>query len=121
MRHRCLSIFMLFMLITVLQSAKTPAKVPVRPVPVSSPTVSKQPALNQALISAGQSNYQNQCSFCHQPKPVSVLPDLKAWTKLLYTSACPQFSLSLTDKQRKEMLVFIEQEYKKTILPSTLK
>lgn len=122
MRHRCLSLFMLFvMLAIVLQSAKTPAKTPVKPVPVSSPVVSKQPAPNPALISAGQLNYQNQCSFCHQAKPVNVLPDLKAWTKLLYTSACPQFSIRLTDKQRKEMLAFIEQEYKKTALPSTLK
>ncbi len=120
MRHRCLSIFMLVILAIVLSSAKIPAKTPVKS-PVSSSAVSKQPTLNPLLISAGQLNYQNQCSFCHQVKPVNVLPDLKAWIKLLYTSACPQFSIPLTDKQRKEMLAFIEQEYKKTALPSTLK
>jgi len=108
---------MLLILVCLLQSAKMPTK----PAKTPSLPVKTQPIPNSALIAAGKSNYQSQCSFCHQAKPVTVLPDLKAWTKLLYTSACPQFSIPLTEKQRKEMLAFIESEYKKTAPPSTLK
>lgn len=115
MLHRCLSVLMLVMLASVLQSAKPPVK----PVPTSAAPVKTPPTPNWALISAGKATYQNQCSFCHDAKPVTVLPDLKAWTKLLYTSACPQFTVGLTDKQRKEMLAFIEQMYKQTAAPQT--
>lgn len=108
--QRCVSFLMLMFVMGLLLAAKPPAK----PVQVPAPPVKIKPAPNLVLIAAGKATYQNQCSFCHQLKPITALPDLKAWTKLLYTSACPQFSLKLTDAQRKEMLAYIEHMYKNT-------
>ncbi|MGV3525657.1 MAG: c-type cytochrome [Candidatus Sericytochromatia bacterium] len=56
--------------------------------------------------------YQQQCSFCHQTKSLSALPDLAAWTRLIYTSGCPEVGLKLTEAERKGLKAYIEQMLK---------
>jgi mono/diheme cytochrome c family protein len=106
MIDRCVSLLILCLFAGLLQSAKTPAKPLVKPV-----SASTQPLSDATLVSLGQKVYQSQCTFCHQAKPVSVLSDLKAWTKLLYTSACPEVSVQLTNLQRKQMLAYFSQTF----------
>lgn len=65
---------------------------------------------NQAKL--GLKTYQQQCSFCHQPKSPWVLPDVKAWTHLLYTSACPEVSLKLSETERRLIKTYLEQTFK---------
>ena len=58
--------------------------------------------------------YQKKCSFCHIPKKAQTLTDMKAWNHLLYTSACPQVSLSLTESERKLIKLHLEQSFKES-------
>jgi len=58
--------------------------------------------------------YQKKCTFCHQAKSIQSLPNMKAWTHLLYTSACPQVSIKLSDKERQLIKKYLEQTFKES-------
>lgn len=60
----------------------------------SAPTPSKPPKLvtSPALMA--------NCAACHQAPVVTALPDMKSWIRLLYTSACPEVTIQLTEPQR---------------------
>ncbi len=40
------------------------------------------------------------CSACHVAPVTKALPDMKSWIRLLYTSACPDVTIRLTEPQR---------------------
>lgn len=60
-------------------------------------------------IRVAPSIYQQQCTFCHQAKPMTALPDLAAWTRLIYTTGCPDVRIKLADTERKALKAYIEQ------------
>lgn len=80
--------------------------------PASKPTA--KPSVSETYwVEAGRVTYQQQCSYCHQPKALNSLPNFKAWKTLVYSSSCPQVTVRLTDLQRKQLLIWIESEFKK--------
>lgn len=70
----------------------------------SEPTKQKNNTRSQASV------YQQKCGFCHAPKPVTALTDMKAWVRLLYTSACPEVTITLNDADRKAIKAYLELE-----------
>lgn len=56
--------------------------------------------------------YVAKCSFCHDPKPATARPDLKAWVSLLYTSGCPDVAIKLDETQRRAIKTHFENEFK---------
>lgn len=73
----------------------------------------------EASVHANEAIYQKRCSFCHQPKSPQALPDLKAWTHLLYTSACPEVTVKLTEAERRAIKAYLEQALQKFPKSST--
>lgn len=88
--------------------AKSAAGASAKPVATATPVPSNQPAPKQV--------YTAKCSFCHDPKPASVRPDLKAWMSLIYTSGCPEVTIKLDEPQRRAIKAFMEAELKAATL-----
>lgn len=97
---RFASVFLLAGLLSLLLSAAQSS-----PAPVTASSPVQGPRVTPSV-------YQQQCSFCHQPKALSTLPDLATWTRLIYTSGCPEVGLKLTDAERKGLKAYIEQMLK---------
>lgn len=68
--------------------------------------------ITEQVLSNEKRIYTQQCSFCHTPKPANTQPDLQAWIRLLYTSACPQVTVTLTEAQRQSIKRYFEQALK---------
>lgn len=62
--------------------------------------------------SVEQRLYLQKCTFCHAPKPPAAMPDLQAWVRLLYTSACPQVTISLSQSERQSIKRYFEVQLK---------
>jgi len=58
----------------------------------SAPVQTNRPGTTPALIA--------HCSACHQAPGATAQPDMKSWIRLLYTSACPDVTVQLTEPQR---------------------
>lgn len=65
-----------------------------------------------SMVIADKNVYMQKCTFCHAPKSSAALPDMQAWIRLLYTSACPQVSLSLTEPERQSIKRYFALQFK---------
>lgn len=63
-------------------------------------------------LSSRQHIYQQKCGFCHTPKAVTALPNLQAWIRLLYTSACPDVSIQLNEAERQAIKTHFQEQYR---------